>query len=183
MNIALIGFMGCGKTTIGKILAEKTGKIFYDLDDLIQQNMDKSINDIFNDYGEKKFRELETDTLREIFSKNNLLKKEKKELIISCGGGIPTITDNVIILKENCLIISLSCSPETIFQRLKNDTSRPLLNSNKAEKIRNLLNERKHLYEETADIMVDTEDVEPDTVADLIISYAGKSFKRAKNEN
>ena len=126
-NIALIGFMGSGKTTVGRILAERLNRKFIDLDDEIEKKTETTISKIFADYGERHFRKLETSSLRKVLSGENL--------IISCGGGIILKEQNRKLLKS-CLVILLEAKPETIIQRLENDSNRPLLNASNREKIK-----------------------------------------------
>jgi len=119
-NIALIGFMGTGKTAVAKILAEKLGKELVELDRLIEIKVGKSISDIFNQQGEVAFREMEIEITRKAAAGSNQ--------VIACGGGIVLNKINIDRLKEGAVIIYLTASPEAIQQRVENDdTVRPLL--------------------------------------------------------
>lgn len=150
-NIALIGMMGSGKSTIGKaFIKEFNSYTFVDTDEEIVKKSKQSINDIFSKEGESYFRKLETDTLKNILKKDNL--------IISTGGGIVLKEDNQIMLKEHCIVIYLKAEETTLFERLKNDNERPLL---KVDDIRNkinkLLKERNILYNNCCHYSVNTD--------------------------
>ncbi|KAA0258395.1 shikimate kinase [Deferribacter autotrophicus] len=163
MNIYLIGFMGTGKTTVGKILAEKLGRKFYDLDELIERKAGKSIRDIFIDDGEEHFRKIETEVLKEVAG--------GKGYIIATGGGLLTTEGNYEVMKESGVIITLAASAESIYERLKGDESRPLLMvENVIDEIKRLMFERAPLYIK-ADYIVDTSDVSPDEVAAEIMEF------------
>ena len=150
MNIALIGMMGSGKTTIGKMLQAKLSEFsFVDTDEEIVKLEQKTINDIFEEKGEAYFRTLETNILREIF------KNDKQ--IISTGGGIVCKEENLQLLKGNSLVIYLRAADKTLYNRIKNSTERPLLKSNNMqEKIISLLKQREAMYEK-AHFIIDTD--------------------------
>ena len=120
-NISLIGFMGTGKTTVSKALSKITSFKEIDVDAYIVENEGKAISDIFKDSGEAYFRTLETNALQTISSKQGQ--------IISCGGGAVLKDENVDILKKNGVIVLLTATPETIFDRVKDHTHRPILNN------------------------------------------------------
>ena len=166
-NIYLIGFMGAGKTSVGKILAEKLRLEFYDLDELIEAECGKTISRIFSEHGEVFFRELETERLKSV-SKNS-------GQIVATGGGIVLRESNWKIMKEGGITIYLKASADVLWNRIKDDTSRPLLQVEKPfEKARELLSMRIPLYEK-ADIIVDSEDKSPENVADDIIGQLSDS--------
>jgi shikimate kinase len=163
MNIALIGFMGTGKTSVGKILSKKLNRTLYEIDEIIEKKERKTINKIFNECGESKFRIIESNVLNEII-------KESKESIISCGGGIILAENNITELKKNCFNILLTASPEVILKRINKNKSRPLLKfDNKLDRIKYLLNERKELYEKTANLIINTDKIKPSEIANIII--------------
>ncbi len=149
-SIALIGFMGIGKTAVGKALAERLGKEFVELDSLIEQKAGKAIPEIFNQDGEVAFRELEIEVTREV--------AERKNTVIACGGGVVLKEINIERLRKGCVIVYLTASPGVILKRtLSNENERPLLEvSNKAQRIQELLRFRKPFYERAADIKIDT---------------------------
>ncbi len=162
-NIALIGFMGTGKTAVGKVLAEKLGRKFVELDSLIEQKAGKSIPQIFQQDGEPTFRELEIEVTKEISTGKNL--------VIACGGGIVLNKINIDRLKSSSVIVCLTASPNIILKRTMSDgEDRPLLNvSDRASEIRGLLKFRKPFYERAADIRINTSKLDIDSVAEQII--------------
>lgn len=153
-HIILIGFMGAGKTTTAKKLSYKLRRTLLDTDKMIERAEGCSISEIFEAKGEAYFRDKETDVLMS-------LAKEKVPHIISVGGGTPLREENRQILKNMGQVIYLKVSPDTVFQRLQGDTTRPLLQGeNPLEKITQLLAKREPLYEQAAHriIVVDGKD-------------------------
>ncbi len=162
-NIAMVGFMGTGKTTIACMLAERFHAEFVDIDELIEVKQQKRIVDIFAEKGEEFFRKIEKELVAEISSQQNK--------IISCGGGVVLDADNISNLKQNGILICLQASPEVIIERTKKYGHRPLLNvSNPQEKIRELLNVRE-IYYAKADYTVDTSDLNKMQVVDKIENW------------
>jgi shikimate kinase len=150
-NVILIGFMGCGKTTIGYKLSYRLRKAVIDTDKEIEKEEKRSISDIFATEGEEYFREQETACLRKLTNTVN-------NQIISVGGGLPMREINRQLMHQLGQVVYLRASAETIYQRVKNDTTRPLLQGgNPQQKIKNLLNERQQDYESAADIIVDVD--------------------------
>ena len=149
-NIALIGFMGVGKTAVGRTLARKLNKRFVELDSLIEQKVGKSIPDIFQQDGEIAFRELEIEVTKEVATAKNL--------VIACGGGIVLNKINIDRLRQEAIIVYLTASLQVILKRTSGDgVRRPLLEvANPALTIRELLKFRKPFYELAADIKIDT---------------------------
>jgi len=162
-SIALIGFMGAGKTVVGKVLAEKLGKKFIELDSLIEQRARKSIADIFQQYGEIAFREREIEITREVSRGENL--------VIACGGGIVLNKINIDRLRQQSRTVYLTAPPELILERVSDDGGkRPLLKAaDKDLNIRELLEFRKPFYERAADITIDTSKLDIDAVVEQII--------------
>ena len=162
-NIILIGFMGSGKTTIGKALEEKTNMTFVDTDELIEAYEGCKISEIFADKGETYFRRLENKTL-----KNLLTSADDK--IISTGGGIITNQDNIPLLKQLGKVYYLKIKPETVVERLEGDKTRPLLmGEDKLVKVEQLMADRKELYEMAADKTIDTDYLSVNEIVDLIL--------------
>ena len=148
-NLALIGFMGTGKTSVGHLLAETLRCEFVDTDHLIEKQTGKTIRDIFAQDGEPVFRDLEKQLL------TGLAKRQK--LVISCGGGLAASADNLASLKTHALIICLWASPEKIWHRVRHQQHRPLLDDPDPQaKIRALLAAREPFYRQ-ADVMVNTD--------------------------
>ena len=164
MNLILCGMMGAGKTTIGIKIAEYTGRRWYDTDGVIVDRHGK-IADIFEYYGETHFRKLETEIVKELSQKDNL--------VISTGGGLVLKNENNALLKENGKIVFLRASIETLAERLHVDGTRPLLQTS-TESIRDrlikLMKERMPVYESVADFVVDVDGKTPDEIAKEIIS-------------
>ena len=146
-NIFLIGFMGCGKSTMARLLSETTGAKLIEMDETIEAEAGMTINEIFEAYGETYFRDLETQLIRRI--------AEEGGAVVSCGGGAILRSENVAYMKENGKIIYLSATPETIFQRVRHSTNRPLLNGNmNVEYISSLMEKRLPRYLAAADITI-----------------------------
>jgi len=163
-NIALIGFMGTGKTAVGKALAERLNKEFVELDSLIEQRAGKSIPEIFQQEGEVAFRELEIAVTKEV--------AQEKNLVIACGGGLVLNKINIDRLRKEAIIVYLTASPKVILKRTSGDGGkRPLLNvGDQASEIRELLRFRKPFYERAADIQINTSKLDINSVVDQIIS-------------
>jgi shikimate kinase len=160
-NIILTGFMGTGKTAVGKELAQLLDMKLIDVDTEIEKTEKTTINEIFRQSGEQRFRDKETDMIKAV-SRN-------KNVIISTGGGAVMKKENVDILRENGVIICLTATPETILQRTSPNSNRPLLLvENPFKKIKELLDFRKPYYEK-ADILIDTDDKNPLQIAREII--------------
>ena len=167
-SIALIGFMGTGKTAVGKALAARLGREFIELDSLIEQKAGRSLPEIFQQDGEIGFRELEIAAAKEV--------ADKKNAIIACGGGLVLNKINIDRLKESSVIVYLTASPEVILERVsREEGQRPLLNTvNKDAKIDELLKFRKPFYERAADIKIDTSRLSVSSVAERIIEKLKK---------
>ncbi len=160
-NCVLIGFMGCGKTTVGKRLSYRLKMPMLDTDRIIEQKQEKSIAAIFDEQGESAFREMETECLRQLLM-------EKSSYVISVGGGLPLREENRALLEVLGTVIYLRATPETIYERLKNDTTRPLLRGdNPFEKITELMKKRNPIYTMASNEILDVD---------------GKSFEVILNE-
>ncbi|OQX80783.1 MAG: shikimate kinase [Candidatus Omnitrophica bacterium 4484_70.1] len=160
-NIYLVGFMGTGKTTVGKILAKKLKKEFIEMDEEIEKREGKKIVDIFRLFGEPYFRKVEKEVLKEIASCFNL--------VVSCGGGVVVDRENLRILKESGIVICLKAKPSIIYERTKKTEERPLLNVPKPlKKIKELLAKRAPFYAK-ADYSVDTSTLTPEEVSEKVI--------------
>lgn len=162
-NIILIGFMGSGKTTTGIKLSYKMRRTLLDTDKLIERQEGRSIADIFAAEGEAYFREQETGLLKKLLA-------DTSHKIISVGGGTPLKAENRKLLRELGKVVYLKVSPETVYQRIQGDRTRPLLQGGEPmNKIRSLLAEREKLYEEAADIVITGDKKEPDEVLKEIL--------------
>ena len=148
VNIALIGFMGAGKTSVGRLAAEQLHFDYLDTDDLIQSRTGRTITEIFSTDGEPACRKMESELVIELGARTNT--------VISTGGGLPVNPQNLLNLKKYALVVCLWASPEKIWERVKNQTHRPLLHDADPQKIiRELLAAREPFYRQ-ADVLVNT---------------------------
>lgn len=162
-NIYLIGFMGAGKSMIARALVKKTGAESAEMDELIETQQGMAITEIFQKYGEEHFRNLETELLRSL--------AEKTDLIVSCGGGSVLRDENAALMKENGCIVLLTAAPETIYERVKDSKNRPVLNGNmNVAYIRELMEKRRARYEAVADIRIATDGKDADTICEEILA-------------
>jgi len=160
-NIYFIGFMGTGKTTVSKMIAERLNKKWVDLDEIIQEKEGRNIVDIFRDSGEEYFRSIEKEVLKEIADSGNF--------IVSTGGGIVIVDENVDIMKKSGILVTLVASPEVIYERLKDDHDRPLLQvPNPMDEIKRLMFERAPFYIK-GDIIIDTSFDKPEKIVEDIL--------------
>lgn len=164
-NIILIGFMGSGKTTIGLKLSYLLQVPVDDTDKIIEQTEGKTISEIFAQNGEGYFRNLETSVLYKIRESNSTK-------IYSLGGGTPIQLQNQSIICQCGTVIYLRAKPETIYDRLKNDTTRPLLQcDNPLDRIKKLISYRGPVYERCADLVIDVDDVSQKDIVDKIVEF------------
>ena len=165
-SVALIGFMGTGKTAVGKVLAAKLGKQFIELDELIEKRAGKTINEIFRG-GEVAFREMEIAAVKEVAGKNNQ--------VIACGGGVVLNRINIDRLKQESIIVLLTATPLLIFRRTSPSKNRPLLNTkDRLQSIRELLKFRQPFYKRAADFEISTSKLSVEAVADQIVDKLGQ---------
>lgn len=151
INLILIGFMGAGKTTVGKLLAREKGMTFVDTDEQIAAMEGREIPDIFAEEGEGYFRNLETGLLRR-------MQEDTRNSVISAGGGMPVREENRHLLRDLGCVIYLSAAKQTILERVRDDGSRPMLEGgNLEEKVERLMRERERIYRQTAHIDVRTD--------------------------
>ncbi len=147
-NIIFIGYMGAGKTTIGKMLSEQLGWSLVDTDEKIEEKAGKRIARIFEEEGEECFRQMETSVLKELLS-------EADTMVISVGGGLPVREENRRMLKELGLVVYLQVTPETVAKRLTGDQTRPLLENRDIQKrAEEMLPLRDPFYQETANVTI-----------------------------
>ena len=164
-NVILTGFMGTGKTSLGKLLAIKLGRPFIDIDKKIEEEARLSIPKIFERYGEEHFRELERNAVKEL--------SERRGLVIATGGGTIKDEENLRLLKSSGVMICLTTEPEEIFNRTARRGERPVLDgggNERLETIKKLLAERKKFYDR-ADYQVDTTEWSPIQIIDDICRY------------
>ena len=159
-NIYLIGMMGCGKSTVGKLLAKILGVHFSDIDSEIEINKGQTVTEIFVNEGETHFRNLETEAL-----------KSPKNSIVACGGGIVLRNENRTFLRSNGTVILLTASIDELFRRVSNLNSRPLLNktNDAKETLKHLWEERKNQYNNIANFTIITDGLTPQQICNKII--------------
>ena len=157
-NIILIGFMGSGKTTIGKILASDLALDYIDIDEFIEENTKMSIPEIFKKAGEAWFREQESFALS--------CMTDGKNRLISTGGGIVEREENIEVLKNGGTVVYLKASPDKLWTRAGKDPNRPL--STDLSSFRKLYDRRKARYEEAADIVIDTGNLSVERTLDAV---------------
>jgi shikimate kinase len=149
VNIALIGFMGTGKTSVGRLVAEQLHFDYLDTDELIQSRAGRTITELFSTDGEAAFRKMEQELVEELAART--------KTVIATGGGLPANPTNLINLKKYALVVCLWASPEKIWERVKSQTHRPLLHdADPQKKIRELLAVREPCYRQ-ADVLLNTE--------------------------
>lgn len=161
MNIVLTGFMGTGKTAVGRKLAERLNMSYIDTDEIIEQKTNMKIKDIFATYGEGYFRDIESEVIKEV---SNLDKH-----VISVGGGAVLRASNMDLLEKNGIVINLTASPETIYKRTQGTNERPLLNKpNPLEEIKRLLAYREPYYKRCS-FSINTDSLSIDEIVEQII--------------
>ena len=166
--IYLIGFMGAGKTTIGKICAQRLNRFWADTDAVIEEEVGQSVEEIFAQKGEEYFRNLETQIVAKL--------SEQASAIISCGGGLVLREENLKLMRSKGCVVYLRATADTLIKRLQNDECRPLLNrkgETLEERISELLEKRVSYYESVADIIIDTDSKLPIEIAEELIKKLG----------
>jgi shikimate kinase len=168
-KIILSGYMGSGKSTVARLLHQKTGLKSFDLDELIEEKAAKSISEIFASQGEIQFRRLEHDMLEQVLN-------DSQDIVLSLGGGTPCYANNHILLKgENIIWIYLKASPETLYKRLAADNEkRPVLNGKAPEEMKEFI--AKHLFDRSyyynqADHKITTDGKSPEAIAEEIANW------------
>lgn len=151
-NIILIGFMACGKSSVGRRLSQALNMDFLDTDELIENKAGITVSDIFATQGEAAFRIMETECLKD------LLNREGSAFVLSVGGGLPIREENRRLLPQIGTVIYLKVSPDTVFMRVRNDKTRPLLQTaNPRGRIMDLMCSRRRFYEDAADYIVEAD--------------------------
>jgi shikimate kinase len=164
-NFVLTGFMGCGKSTVGRRLAALTGHRFVDTDELIVKTQNKSIPEIFAEVGEEGFRNIEQSVLRDLVGVVGI--------VLSTGGGAILREQNREALKKVGVIVWLDADPDVLFERASRSTRRPLLQTdNPRETFNRLFEGRKSIYEALADFRFDSTNIDHDIVARKVLEQA-----------
>ena len=170
MNIVLIGMRGSGKTAVGRLLAVRLGRRLIEMDEMIREKAGMSINEIVARYGWTKFRKIESEVVRAAARLDNTVN--------ATGGGVVTSKENLRVLKENGKLIWLRARLETLLERIRNDSSRPSLTGKPpAEDMAQTLAEREPIYRRAADLIVDTDGLTPEAVAEIIIKNLALEMK------
>ncbi|AEE96327.1 shikimate kinase [Mahella australiensis] len=161
-NIYLTGFMGTGKTTVGRLLAKELNMNFVDTDEFIEQGMGMTVPSIFGIYGEAFFRQLEHNALISI--------AYRQGVVVSTGGGIVLRDDNINIMRRSGVMICLDASPDTVMRNVGSGKGRPVLDGGDLRRnIIELMDKRRQFYCQ-ADIIVNIDDKTPETISDEIIA-------------
>lgn len=166
-NIAFIGMMGTGKTVTSRKVAERLGMNYLDIDDCLVARLGMTISVAFITFGERIFRGYEHDVMCEVVWQDNF--------VISCGGGAPLYKPNMDLI-EKFIKVRLTASPEEIYNRTKDDFSRPLLKNNSPAKIAEIIEEREETYAKYADITISTDNKTVDEVVEEVL-FSLKKFE------
>jgi shikimate kinase len=163
MNLVFTGFMGTGKTSVGKIVSEKLGRVFFDTDSMIEDGAGQSISEIFQNSGEEIFRKLEIEAVKLAAGMDNI--------VISCGGGVVINPANMDALRKNGIVINLFASPEHLLERIGSGDERPLIARalDPLGEIKKLLSLRKDAYK-NCDFAFNTEGLTPERCAEEILN-------------
>lgn len=173
MEVILIGFMGSGKTTVSKILAEKLNKTVVDMDQAIVESEKRSISEIFEDEGEEYFRKIEHEILLRVLRTH--------DGILATGGGTPLRIDNQQILKKcDVPVILLEASSETTYSRIKADSGRPLANGLSAKQLESVKRQRVQSYNSCADYKIITDDLTPEMVVSKVLAFVSSWNSKVK---
>ena len=167
--IILIGYMGAGKSTVGRFLARQEQLDFYDTDAMIEEQQGCTISDIFAETGEQAFRDMETALVKQ------LIEKQMSDAVFAAGGGLPVREENRALLKRLGTVVYLMADKETVLERVQGSNNRPLLaGEGLAAKVERMLAERDPLYRAAADILIETGDKQPELIAKEIAAAAKK---------
>ncbi|MDP6795006.1 MAG: shikimate kinase [Verrucomicrobiota bacterium] len=171
-NIALTGFMGCGKTAVGRVVAKVSGFEFLDTDQFIEEHVGMSIPRIFEEHGEMMFRRYEREVVTRL--------AERRDTVIATGGGLLVDHVNMDTMKRSAMVFCLWASPESIWRRVKGQSHRPLLNTDDPkQRIIDLLEERKPAYSRS-DMLINTEYRSAKDVANLILGQFRQATRKVR---
>tara|TARA_Y100000310_G_scaffold345136_2_gene462106 strand:- start:1316 stop:1855 length:540 start_codon:yes stop_codon:yes gene_type:complete len=176
LNIIIIGYRGTGKGAVGRLLAKKLGRRFLDTDYILEKNAAMDIPTIFEKLGEPKFRDFETEAVKEACS--------NETPVISTGGGAPMREENAKAMKKNGIVILLECVPEVIYSRIKGDPHRPALTdlNDEFKEIKVMLEKRNPIYHKIADFVTDTSHTEVTENVEEILEFLKKKGIGGKKE-
>lgn len=168
--IVLVGLMGSGKTTVGKRVAQELGYVFADSDELIAQRSGKTVREIFSEQGEPAFREIETEVIREVLCSGT------SNVVLATGGGVVLSETNRHLLEDAATrVIWLQASVYDLVTRTKSGVGRPLLDGNAEQTLHALSEQRDSLYQEVADVQIDTRGKSVAKVCSLVIDAVRSS--------
>jgi len=164
-NISLIGFMGSGKSTIGKVIAENLNYLFIDIDKIIEYINGLSVNEIFKNYGESYFRITENEIISKAYYNKNC--------VFACGGGAFNNEENIKIIRQNSYVVYLAIAEEEAYERLKDKKDRPLLlvDGDLRQRIKDIMGQRLDVYSNNCDLKIDTQGKPPSAIKDEIMAY------------
>lgn len=160
-HVALVGLMGVGKSRVGRLLADRWGRPFVDLDRAVERRAGTTVARVFAERGEPAFRRLEAAVLEEVLAAD-------EPGVLSCGGGVVTTAANRTALGDRATVVWLTATVDALARRVGDGSTRPLLGADPAAALRALAAEREPLYGEVADHVIDTTDRPPEAVADLV---------------
>lgn len=169
LHLALVGLMGSGKTSVGRLVATRTGRTLVDTDDLVETVTGRSIAELFASEGEEAFRRYELDSLRRALARSD-------RSVVATGGGVVTTPEARRALARDSFVVWLDADPSTLVARLASDDARPLLSGRDPLTVLADLHERRApLYREVADRIVAVDGLEPERVADVVLDVMGWS--------
>lgn len=161
-NIFLIGFMGAGKSTVARALVRRLHCPLIEMDEEIVREQGMSINEIFEKYGEDRFRDIESQFILDL--------GKREPFVVSCGGGVVVRPENTRYMKKSGKVVYLKASPQTVYERVKGSSSRPILNGHmNVEYIAQLMEKRRSLYEAAADTTIVTDGKNAEEIAAEIV--------------
>ena len=173
MNLVFIGFMGVGKTIVGKGVAQRLAWPFIDTDVLVEEVLAMSVPQIFTQHGETVFRQVERDVVAHV--------AERTRCVIATGGGVVLDPQNVDALKRHGLLIHLSLSPQTIFHRIGHQSNRPLLWTDRPQQtLESLFQERERVYRACSDLTIDRNGLGVDETIERVLTMADPRRARAR---
>lgn len=164
-HLVLVGMMGAGKTTVGKRVASLLGRPFLDSDEAVEARTGRTVAELFAQGGEPAFRSLESEVLREMLAGT-------EPAVIAAAGGTVLDEANRCAMREHARVVWLRADPDVLVERVRSSDHRPLLADDPTGTLRRLAEQRAHLYDEVADVVVDVDDLDPSTVADKVAGSA-----------
>jgi shikimate kinase len=165
-RLVLVGMMGSGKTSVGRLVASALGRPLLDSDEQVEANAGRSVRDIFESEGEAAFRRLESEALEEALARS-------APVVVAAAGGVVLSPSNRSLLRRRATVVWLRARPETLARRVGEAGHRPLLGDDPAAALARLDAERRPLYEEVADAVVDVDDIDAEQAASAVLAAVG----------